>query len=73
MVTADSGLGQIAPPDDARSILAAEKQAREQAAVAEFNKQLNLICREFRVTFQVGVTVWGNGQTTPQVVFVAQD
>jgi hypothetical protein len=58
-------------PTQLRELLAADGKAREAAAVDEFNKAVQHICQEHRVTFHVGVTVWGDGRNTPQIVFVA--
>lgn len=61
------------PADKARQFIAAEKKAREQAAVDEFNAVVQQICKMHRVSFHIGMTVWGDGRNTPQVLFVAQD
>jgi hypothetical protein len=64
--------GRITPAQ-LRELLAADGKAREAAAASEFNQAVQHICQEHRVTFHVGVTVWGDGRNTPQIVFVAVD
>lgn len=71
--TADLPILAQTPAERARRFIEAEKKAREQAAVDEFNETVKRICREHRVSFHVGMTVWADGRNAPQVLFVAQD